>query len=120
MDYSPNLSSSQAGYTDTMRSCRSVNSVKSVSIHPQVTEYHYSMGEDKRKEGDEEVEWEDDLPGDVEDDNKETVFEISESLPAPIYPTLNGKNSWKSKLSERRKSFTKDQIIDLYCSKDVN
>jgi len=119
MNCSPSLSSSQAGHTDTMRSCRSINSVKSVSIHPQVTEYHYSMGDGNREDMEEVVELGEGYHSENEDNSKGTVLEIYESLPAPIYPTLNGKNSWKSKLSERRKSFTKDQIIDLYCSKDV-
>ena len=46
------------------------------------------------------------------------ILNAYENLPNPIYPALNGKTSWKSKINEKRKSFTKDQIIDFYYSKD--
>jgi len=66
--------------TDTLRSCRSLASVKSVSIHPEVTEYRYKKGEDSEVDGS--------LPG-VE---------------------------WLTRLGERRRGLTKDQIIDIYCT----
>jgi len=66
--------------TDTIRSCRSLASVKSVSIHPEVTEYRYNKGCDSEVDGS--------LPG-VE---------------------------WLTRLGERRRGLTKDQIIDIYCT----
>lgn len=36
-------------------------------------------------------------------------------LPAPVYPTIN-KRSWNYKLADKKNTFTKDQIIDLYCA----
>ena len=109
--------------TGTMRSCKSIASCKSVTIHPHVTEYHYSEGEDDL-EGDEEKNKEVNLEftevPDVTEEKKkdEAILNAYEKLPTPTYPTINGKTSWKSKINERRKSFTKDQIIDFYCSKD--
>jgi len=66
--------------TDTLRSCRSLASVKSVSIHPEVTEYRYKKGAEPDMDGG--------LPG-VE---------------------------WLTRLGERRRGLTKDQIIDFYCT----
>ena len=44
------------------------------------------------------------------------VREVYYTLPPPLFPTINGGHSWKSKIIEKRKSFTKNQIIDLYCA----
>jgi len=67
--------------TDTLRSCRSLASVKSVSIHPEVTEYRYKNGGD------------------------------SELVDGPL-PGVE----WLTRLGERRRGLTKDQIIDIYCT----
>jgi len=66
--------------TDTLRSCRSLASVKSVSIHPEVTEYRYKKGGDPEVDG-----------------------------------SLAGVD-WLTRLGERRRGLTKDQIIDIYCT----
>merc|ERR1711892_1634044 len=111
--------SSYAGHTDTMRSCKSVTSGKSVFIHPQVTEYHYNVQEEK--EEDEREEWEDGMSINFSDEADDTIDVVEKqkdnipTLPPPIYPTIDSKQSWKKKFSENKKIFTKDQIIDLYC-----
>ena len=38
---------------------------------------------------------------------EESQREVGESVPAPVYPTLD----WR----ERRRGLTRDQIIDYYC-----
>jgi hypothetical protein len=102
------------GKTGTMRSCRSIASCKSVTIHPQVTEYHYSDGEEEEKDKEVNMDFTD--VNDVIEEKKkdEAIMNAYEKLPSPIYPALNGKTYWKSKINERRKSFGKDQIIDFY------
>jgi len=73
----PNKRKPRDQQTDTLRSSRSVNSVKSVSIHPRVVEYHYSHGKDIQP---------------AHNDNKKVLedLEMSDysegSVPAPIYP----------------------------------
>jgi len=62
-------------YTDTLRSCKSLASVKSVSIHPEVTEFQYTKED----------------------------------------PSLPGVD-WLTKLGERNKGMTRDQIISFYCT----
>ena len=53
-------------------------------------------------------------------DEEEKPTGIIISLAVPIYPSVDHKHSWKSMFSENKKSFTKDQIIDLYCPYDIN
>ena len=120
--------------TDTMRSSRSLASAKSVTIDPEVTEYHYRgrqegyhnpvAEEDMEKseggatgrvlEGREDVgPWREKVPP-VEEGQQEGLVEAeegqreaAEGVPAPVYPTLD----WR----ERRRGLTRDQIIDYYC-----
>ena len=117
-------SDSYYGNIDTIRSCRSIASVKSVAIHPQVTEYHYNEEWEKAEEENGEEEWEDGLTIDFSEEAdaslEEKPTESIISLPAPIYPSEDCKHLFKSIFSENRKSFTKDQIIDLYCPNDIN
>jgi hypothetical protein len=114
------------GNTDTIRSCRSIASVKSVAIHPQVTKYHYSEGKDKEYVESGRAEWEDGLTIEFSEEADDSLDEAQKptesiiSLPTPIYPSVDRKHSWKSMFSENKKSFTKDQIIDFYCPNDVN
>eukprot|EP00090_Calanus_glacialis_P043512 TRINITY_DN7705_c0_g1_i4.p1 TRINITY_DN7705_c0_g1~~TRINITY_DN7705_c0_g1_i4.p1 ORF type:complete len:230 (+),score=42.94 TRINITY_DN7705_c0_g1_i4:22-690(+) len=116
-------SDSYYGNTDTIRSCRSIASVKSVAIHPQVTEYHYSQEEEKEEVKDE---WENGLTNEFSEEADDSLDKAQKptetilSFPAPIYPSVDRKHSWKSMFSENKKSFTKDQIIDLYCPNDIN
>ena len=60
--------------TDTMRSCKSITSAKSVSIHPRVTEYHYDHAREMV----------------ADHNNAERVIEDSVtsevSVPPPIFP----------------------------------
>ena len=108
-----------------MQSCRSIAIVKSVAIHPQVTEYHYTEEGERVEEGGGEEEWEDRLTVDfseeadasLEEEEKPTGSIIP--LPAPIYPSVDRKHLFKSFFSENRKSFTKDQIINLYCPNEI-
>ena len=59
------------------------------------------------------------VPDVTEEKKKDkAILNAYEKLPSPIYPAINGKTSWKSEKNEKRKSLTKDQIIDFYCSKD--
>jgi len=98
--------------SDTMRSSKSVGSIKSVQISNRVTEFHYSDSDNERT-----VNHEDDL--DNEDFETEVACEDPEyHLPNPVYPTLNSKKSWK--LADKKNTFTKDQIIDLYCASTVD
>ena len=114
--------SSYAGNTNTMRSCKSVASSKSVFMHPLVTEYNYN--DQEKKEEEEGDEWEDGLTIDFSEDDsldaEEKQTDNIPALPAPIYPTLESKQTWLKKFGENKKIFTKDQIIDLYCPPDVH
>ena len=61
--------------------------------------------------------------------NYESTAEISETgaldsneklqLPTPVYPTINKTKTW-NRLGEKRNTFTKDQIIDLYCAANTD
>ena len=132
--------------TDTMRSSRSLASAKSVTIDPEVTEFHYRGRQEgggryhnPRQEGggyhnpvaEEGLEESEGGSGRVlegrEDgghcregeqpvkegqhevmiEAEEGQREVGESVPAPVYPTLD----WR----ERRRGLTRDQIIDYYC-----
>ena len=78
--------------------------MKSVTIHPEVTEYHY------RGRGLEEGAYHNPLP--EEELEQEVVQEQvqeqgEEQVPVPVYPSLD----WR----ERRKGLTRDQIIGYYC-----
>ena len=120
--------------TDTMRSSRSLASAKSVTIDPEVTEYHYRGRQEGyhnpvAEEGLEESEggitgrvlegggdagpWREEVQA-VEEgqqgglvEAEEGQREAAEGVPAPVYPTLD----WR----ERRRGLTRDQIIDYYC-----
>ena len=59
--------------TDTMRSCKSITSGKSVSIHPSVTEYHYDH--------DREV-----VAAHSHAEDSRTSDYSEASVPPPIYP----------------------------------
>ena len=92
----------------TLRSLRSLGSMKSVTIHPEVTEYHYGG------RGLEEGAYHNPLPEEeleqevVQEQVKEQVQgQEEEQVPAPVYPSLD----WR----ERRKGLTRDQIIGYYC-----
>ena len=132
--------------TDTMRSSRSLASAKSVTIDPEVTEFHYRGRQEEggryhnpRQEGggyhnpvaEEGLEESEGGSGrvlegreggghcregeqSVQEGQHEVVIEaeegqkeVGESVPAPVYPTLD----WR----ERRRGLTRDQIIDYYC-----
>ena len=117
--------------TDTMRSSRSLASAKSVTIDPEVTEYHYrgrqegyhnpvadedlQESEGRVLEGREDVgPWREEMQPVGEGQQEGLVVEAEEgqrdaveSVPAPVYPTLD----WR----ERRRGLTRDQIIDYYC-----
>jgi len=120
--------------TDTMRSSRSLASAKSVTIDPEVTEYHYRGRQEGyhnpvAEEGLEESEggvtgrvlegredagpWREEVQPVGEGQQKALVEaeegqrEAAEGVPAPVYPTLD----WR----ERRRGLTRDQIIDYYC-----
>jgi len=99
--------------SDTMRSCKSVGSIKSVQISNRVTEFHYSDSENERTVNHDDDDFND------EDFEAEVACEDPEyPLPTPVYPTLNSKKSWK--LADKKNSFTKDQIIDLYCASTID
>jgi len=100
-------------YASKSGTLRSIGSCKSVSIHPTVTEYHYN-NEDHLKE--EEDNKQDMLSNANEVD--ESLEKIEGSVPIPVYPTISSNSSWKLKTKEKRKSLTKEQIIELYCSKE--
>ena len=74
--------------TDTISSCRSIASVKSVAIHPQVTEYHYSEEEDKEDVESGREEWEDGLTIEFSEEADDSLDEVEKptesiiSLPA--------------------------------------
>ena len=96
---------------------RSVSSAKSVSIHPQVTEYHYQEHQEKKRGGNPGEEWEDGVSVDFSDETDEEIENIDmqiSTVPRPIYPTLDSKQAWTN-----RRTLTKEQIIDLYCPSDV-
>ena len=116
--------------TDTMRSTRSLASAKSVTIDPEVTEYHYRGRQEGyhnpvAEEGLEESEqgiggrvleagpWREGVQPGLEGQQEGLVEaeegegETGEGVPAPVYPTLD----WR----ERRRGLTRDQIIDYYC-----
>ena len=80
---------------DTLRSVRSLASVKSVTIHPEVTEYHYR--------GRSEAGSYHNPP--TEEEEEATL--APEDVPAPVYPSLD----WR----EKRRGLTRDQIIGYYC-----
>jgi len=99
--------------SDTIRSYKSVQSVKSVQISNRVTEFHYSDSEappDKTLNYDST---EDIRPVEAEDIN-DTL-----QLPTPVYPTINKNKTW-NRLGEKKNTFTKDQIIDLYCASNTD
>merc|ERR1712154_1011 len=100
-------------YTDTIRSYRSVNSVKSVQISNRVTEFHYSDSESPP-----DLSFNDDTTPDI---RPVDAGDISEKLqlPTPVYPTINKNKTW-NRLGEKRNTFTKDQIIDLYCASNTD
>ena len=77
-----------------------MNSVKSVQISNRVTEFHYSDTDNNN----------DDDTHEQEEASDEMI-----NLPPPVYPTINNKVSW-NKLADKKSTFTKDQIIDLYCA----
>ena len=116
------VSSNYAGNTDTIRSCKSVTSGKSVFIHPQVVEYHYDHHEEAKEIGNEEgvdeatIDFSDDADDSL---NMEEILTDTQTLPPPIYPSLESRKSWNGKFHENRKIFTKDQIIDFYCPPDI-
>ena len=120
--------------TDTMRSSRSLASAKSVTIDPEVTEYHYRGRQEGyhnpvAEEGLEESElgiggrvlegreesgpWREGVQPALEGQQEGLVEadegqrETGDGVPAPVYPTLD----WR----ERRRGLTRDQIIDYYC-----
>ena len=102
--------SSSNSINGTVRSC------KSVSIPTYVTEGTYTEKILSKKD----EKWPETLScqplkGLNEDTRREDIIK---TIPTPLYPTISGKHSWKAKLGERRKSFTKNQIIDMYCSQD--
>ena len=77
-----------------------------------MTEFHYSDSEaaaDRAEAGDGD-------DGDVTPAAAEAGDQLQlHQLPAPVYPTIN-KRSWNYKLADKKNTFTKDQIIDLYCA----
>ena len=85
-------------------------------------EYHYN--DQEKKEEEEGDEWEDGLTIDFSEDDsldaEEKQTDNIPTLPAPIYPTLESKQTLKKKFGENKKILTKDQIIDLYCPPDVH
>ena len=90
----------------TLRSLRSLGSMKSVTIHPEVTEYHY--GGRVLEQG----AYHNPLPEEELEQEQEVVEEQvqgqgEEQVPAPVYPSLD----WR----ERRRGLTRDQIIGYYC-----
>ena len=68
-----------------------------------MTEFHYSDSESPP-----------DLTGDSRPAAGGDTTEKLE-LPTPVYPTINKNKTW-NRLGEKRNTFTKDQIIDLYCA----
>merc|ERR1712154_505338 len=82
-------------YTDTIRSYRSVNSVKSVQISNRVTEFHYSDSESPP-----DLSFNDDTTPDI---RPVDAGDISEKLqlPTPVYPTINKNKTW-NRLGEKR------------------
>ena len=83
-------------------------------ISNEVTEFHYSdseaaadrAGADDGDDGDVTPAAAEAGPGDQ--------LQLHQ-LPPPVYPTIN-KRSWNYKLADKKNTFTKDQIIDLYCA----
>lgn len=85
---------------------------KSVTIHPDVTEFHYP--DDTHSSVHDKV-FDDDV-----DDLPLPPPPLEAWLPEPIYPAPSverqDSKSWLAKLSPKTKpGYTKDQIIDLYC-----
>ena len=84
-----------------------------MQISNRVTEFHYSDSEappDKTLNYDST---EDIRPVEAEDIN-DTL-----QLPTPVYPTINKNKTW-NRLGEKKNTFTKDQIIDLYCASNTD
>lgn len=98
-------------YTDTMRSAKSVTSIKSVQISNRVTEFHYSDSEAVDADA---ADYHDNINEGHDDKTDSGADHASHGpddrleLPPPVYPTINKKN--------KKNTFTKDQIIDLYCA----
>ena len=75
-----------------------------------MTEFHYSDSEAAA----DRAEADGGNDGDVTPAAAEDQLQLHQ-LPAPVYPTIN-KRSWNYKLADKKNTFTKDQIIDLYCA----
>ena len=74
-----------------------------------MTEFHYSDSESPP-----DLSLNDDNTADIRPvDAGDTGEKLQ--LPTPVYPTINKNKTW-NRLGEKRNTFTKDQIIDLYCA----
>ena len=99
----------------------------SFQISNRVTEFHYSDSESCDGRAHDYHEHNHNNEAFINDDNDdhrdfckpepENCGDHQIQLPPPVYPTLNGssKKSW-NKLADKKSTFTKDQIIDLYCA----
>ena len=85
-------------------------------ISNRVTEFHYSDSENGHDRTVDECHdiIDETYDNRVFDNNEEELDE--QQPPPPVYPTINNKKSWNYKLADKKNTFTKDQIIDLYCA----
>lgn len=74
-----------------------------------MTEFHYSDSETQP-----DISLNDDSTADIRPVDAGDTNEKLE-LPTPVYPTINKNKTW-NRLGEKKNTFTKDQIIDLYCA----
>merc|ERR1712029_672570 len=103
--------------TDTMRSYKSVGSIKSVQISNRVTEFHYSDSENGADRT-------------MNDDNQDMLEIAMISMMIEQILELMKKqlvlmtgylcHHQFIKLTDKKNTFTKDQIIDLYCAANQN
>ena len=74
-----------------------------------MTEFHYSDSESPP-----DISLNDDGTTDIRPGEAGDTTEKLQ-LPTPVYPTINKNKTW-NRLGEKKNTFTKDQIIDLYCA----
>lgn len=85
------------------------------------------MGEGKGEKNDKEREEMDDgLTLDFSEENddsfemEESQLDYKEHLPAPIHLSLTNNNFEQHETRDERKMMTKDHIVELYCSGDID
>ena len=84
-----------------------------MQISNRVTEFHYSDSESPPDKTINDDGTADIRPVEARDTNEKL------QLPTPVYPTINKNKTW-NRLGEKKNTFTKDQIIDLYCASNTD